>query len=1200
MRILKMQYFLNKRSAPKGTKHTHTSMAGGSYNIPQADMDEFYRLYAAEIKHKRYPYLTERHNAVGGPCVMDFDFRYEVPKGTVFKRLIDKKVIEQIANFIDGQIKDLLGFRHNRTCVILQRPTPYVKKELTDTSIWSDGLHIQFPFICCGYDVQHLIRKRFIEKFQFDPDVSGVETIDKIYDKAVIQSNNWCMYGSTKQGLPPYVITHICGEPRSNEIDWKALQASKNIEDKIRLVKLLSIQSGANLILPLNPELFVEEQTQKLTQKAQRNPILIQKLCQRQTVPADLIQSYLDLLADHRADLYNKWIRIGMILHNCADSSNPHGFLDMWIAWSKRSDRYEEGICQEKWNTFNSEARIGFGSLIYYAKKDSKTDEQRRALFELRIKTYIHNYKQNFNLSTYEIESVQLNPTKTRCQIALNSPNCPFAHKIKSKSNRICLDVTDKSLQINCETCGCVRSVRLSVKACQNIFGLNVADPTDFKLSDLEHTSDILCTLESAYLFDHKIKTTSKYIKYDDRMKQTDTLIYHSPTGTGKTTILNHIIKDMDKPTILSVVSRQTMAAMHSSSLKSFALRSYLDKQNKSTQTDRFILSLEQLHKIERTTYDVLVLDEINSLLMHLYSPTMDNTRQPSFDKLVDLVRNCKKLVVCDAHVTDMVLEFVMELRSDTSTLFYRNLFKNRLNIPMNIYFRQNNTTCKELQLFCKPMIKSVKNKESMMIVGDSRETLINIHKYLAAYADPSYFLIYTRDIGDVADFENCNELWKNKCVIMSPKVVYGIDVLIPYKEIYAIYSGKTIDGFSMHQQMSRARAAAKVNVLFLNKAEQQVSDTFLTFEQSCQMENMSLANFMADTRKKSKHNPLFALNAVTRGTDGYAINNDSIFGRIHQRASWYKKLFLSNKAFLFKMLCSEQGYVINTIVTEEDNGPTKFVSTKDQLIDEMIRQNERAIKEQTATDKKEQVIADPAPPHPHTDLIAFEQRKEYITTRLKGIRELLSVTNADICTDPRLRGMVADERRFDRGMKSISLYYTKSEIDEREIKEIENNFGHIQKNRRLYRLLKALRFIERATKCDRFKFKNILNYDKSTVKEMVKRLRSGAKILQYISMKKCEKNRILEITNRINKINASDQLAKFCMGLVNQFDKFYSCKSKRKGRSKAIHYDKFRIDNNVINDHIKLINLLRISSTKICKDMQDKITHDGFDDSID
>jgi len=136
-----MYQFLQQHRADKGV-FTHTSMAGGSYDIPPDQIETFVSLYATEILKGTDLYLTERHKPIGGPCVMDLDFRYLMPKGKRPVRHIRKKVIKKIVDFIDTILIEFLGLKTNRTCVVLQRPEQYAKKKTADGVIWSDGLHI--------------------------------------------------------------------------------------------------------------------------------------------------------------------------------------------------------------------------------------------------------------------------------------------------------------------------------------------------------------------------------------------------------------------------------------------------------------------------------------------------------------------------------------------------------------------------------------------------------------------------------------------------------------------------------------------------------------------------------------------------------------------------------------------------------------------------------------------------------------------------------------------------------------------------------------------------------------------------------------------------------------------------------------------------------------------------------------------------
>jgi len=80
-------------------------------------------------------------------------------------------------------------------------------------------------------------------------------------------------------------------------------------------------------------------------------------------------------LSDNRADGFDSWIKIGILLHNV-----DYSLLNTWISFSKKSSKYKEGECEEKWDrlpvssskTTNSvNPELSIGTLIYWCKEDS-------------------------------------------------------------------------------------------------------------------------------------------------------------------------------------------------------------------------------------------------------------------------------------------------------------------------------------------------------------------------------------------------------------------------------------------------------------------------------------------------------------------------------------------------------------------------------------------------------------------------------------------------------------------------------------------------------------------------------------------------------------------------------------------------------------------------------------------------------------
>ncbi|ESZ65924.1 PriCT-2 domain-containing protein [Mesorhizobium sp. L103C131B0] len=74
-------------------------------------------------------------------------------------------------------------------------------------------------------------------------------------------------------------------------------------------------------------------------------------------------------------ETYDRWIAVGAALYHATDGSAEG--LELWDAWSMKSDTYGGGDCQTKWDTFAGDARSGAGTVFYWADR-SKPDWRMR------------------------------------------------------------------------------------------------------------------------------------------------------------------------------------------------------------------------------------------------------------------------------------------------------------------------------------------------------------------------------------------------------------------------------------------------------------------------------------------------------------------------------------------------------------------------------------------------------------------------------------------------------------------------------------------------------------------------------------------------------------------------------------------------------------------------------------------------------
>lgn len=92
------------------------------------------------------------------------------------------------------------------------------------------------------------------------------------------------------------------------------------------------------------------------------------------TVPLDidtldrkvqLASSCLARINKARCENYDEWLKVGLALSELGEVG-----LQLWDAWSKKSEKYKAGACEEKWSTFSRTPSISVGSLKFWAEQD--------------------------------------------------------------------------------------------------------------------------------------------------------------------------------------------------------------------------------------------------------------------------------------------------------------------------------------------------------------------------------------------------------------------------------------------------------------------------------------------------------------------------------------------------------------------------------------------------------------------------------------------------------------------------------------------------------------------------------------------------------------------------------------------------------------------------------------------------------------
>jgi P4 family phage/plasmid primase-like protien len=492
--------FLNSYSVKKGSKHTHTSltgMSGGLWFINNKDINKFFKLYSEELKTTEL-HITEKHMPHHSPIAIDFDFQFlEKTK----PRPINNDIIVDIVQTFTKILQKMFGPSENFTCIVLQRPTMCKKKE-----IWADGLHIHFPYIVTEYINQFALRNKFIKEYKLNIDC--LSDLNAIYDKGVIESINWCMYGSTKRNIKPYEIVKIFNS-----------NLKKKDLTQLEWIKLLSIRNKSDkVICPIKND-FINEYI--VSDIKHENELIIKstdyvkfEIDGDQNYDVQVIKHLLNLLSPERADSYISWINIGMILHYCSmtNTDKQINFLEIWKNWSQQSPKYEERVCDKYWSYFGNIKKkpLSLGSLFYYAKKDNPV-----GFVKFKIHKYVSTYNHIFNLEKFRIRKVVNNGNMYI--IELNIKKCPFTDQ--NIDNNLYFELRD-GLCLKCPHCPYKMlpekgSLKLSKHVLKSVFDIDI-DSNETKImiqnyyqnDPQQKDMEIVAEFE---IFDDKILNTFLY-----------------------------------------------------------------------------------------------------------------------------------------------------------------------------------------------------------------------------------------------------------------------------------------------------------------------------------------------------------------------------------------------------------------------------------------------------------------------------------------------------------------------------------------------------------------------------------------------------------------------------------------------------------------------------------------------------------------
>ena len=336
--------------------------------------------------------------------------------------------------------------------------------------------------------------------------------------------------------------------------------------------------------------------------------------------------------------------------------------------------------------------------------------------------------------------------------------------------------------------------------------------------------------------YQNKILQDSKFIDIDiDEIIKYNIIYLKSPTGTGKTTILKQLISKIGlnsaNLSIISITSRVNLAGEH---VKNLGLEFYKNiNPTDMKYCDNLVVQLESIWKCNYKNFKngIVILDEVNSLLSHLRSPTFINKRRECYTYIIEIIKNAKYVICLDADLSDWNIEFI-NMITQKEYIVYQNICKNKININATFYHSD--------QIMIDIMSQHIEKNNYFVACFDSLSKMKLIIEYLSKSRENqknSDWLIYSSEVEyDLID----TKTWIKKFVFFTPTIIYGIDYNENITDVFCFVHKFHLNPLQVYQMINRVRKINNVYVychekLFYLKYKSidDVKDEFYSFEKN-------------------------------------------------------------------------------------------------------------------------------------------------------------------------------------------------------------------------------------------------------------------------------------------------------------------------------------------------------------------------------
>ena len=316
-------------------------------------------------------------------------------------------------------------------------------------------------------------------------------------------------------------------------------------------------------------------------------------------------------------------------------------------------------------------------------------------------------------------------------------------------------------------------------------------------------------------------------------------LAVQSEKGTGKTSNLieayfkNGLITD--DMNILLISSRRTFGAKLLGDLTKYGFKLYSDFEDQYITHNRIICQIDSLLRLDRNKYNVIIVDECESLARYMTSAhfTKNNKASMVINMYQSYLNSADNVYILDADLSDRCINYyqkVMQLSNDEVSIIV-NKYELYTDYTVN-YMRFND--------WVNQVMNDIEKNKKLVLAMASNAKGKDLRDIIVEKYPSKKILFLNRDVDDkekINIVSHVDEQWsKYDIVIYTPSVCMGVsfDKVNYFDAIYAYGCEGSLGSQEFCQMIHRVRHPKnKIIYLSFDKYEEFTEDNKVTYEQT-------------------------------------------------------------------------------------------------------------------------------------------------------------------------------------------------------------------------------------------------------------------------------------------------------------------------------------------------------------------------------